>query len=109
MRSASTIIRIFMTYRPLHFFAVPGVVMCCSSLLLFGRYLYLYSIGDGGGHVQSLILASILLGGGLLAIFAGLFGDLISVNRKLLEKLDLRVQMLAESRRFSGDRDSSNC
>jgi len=97
MRSASTIVRIFMTYRPLHFFAVPGIVLCLCSLLLCARYLYFFLIGDGGGHVQSLILAAILMGGGLLGAVAGLFGDLISVNRKLLEKSNHRLGLLEEA------------
>ncbi len=94
MRSASTIIRIFMTYRPLHFFAVPGVAMCLASLLLCGRYLAFWLTGNGGGHVQSLILAGILMSGGLVGLLAGLLGDLISVNRKLLEQVNLRTRML---------------
>lgn len=96
-RSASTIIRIFMTYRPLHFFAIPGAALCLASMYLCLRYLVFYLAGSGGGHVQSLILASILMGSGLLAIVAGLIGDLISVNRKLLEKVDWRMRELAES------------
>ena len=96
-RSAGTITRIFMTYRPLHFFSVPGSALCLTSLILCGRYMYFFINGAGKGHVHSLILAAILMGAGLLAIVVGLVGDLISVNRKLLEKIDWRVQCLEES------------
>jgi hypothetical protein len=56
----------------------------------------LFLSGNGAGHVQSLILAGVLMGAGLLFVVAGLVGDLISVNRKLLEKLDWRTRMLGE-------------
>jgi glycosyltransferase involved in cell wall biosynthesis len=95
-RSATTIIRIFMTYRPLRFFGVPGVCLCSASLLLCARYLAFWFVGAGGGHIQSLILATILMGAGLLAVVVGLVGDLISVNRKLLEKVEWRIRQLDE-------------
>jgi len=95
-RSAETIIRAFMTYRPLHFFAIPGVLLCLISTTLCIRYLIFYFAGSGDGHIQSLILASILMGAGLLGVVVGLIGDLISVNRKLLEKTNQRVFALNE-------------
>jgi len=95
-RSATTIVRIFMTYRPLQFFAIPGAAACAVSLLLCLRYLCFYMTGSGAGHIQSLILATILMGAGLLSIVVGLIGDLISVNRKLMEKIDYRVQRMGE-------------
>ena len=96
-RSATTIIRIFMTYRPLQFFAIPGAALCLASLFLCMRYLVFYLMGSGGGHIQSLILAGILMSAGLLSVVVGLIGDLISVNRKLLEKINWRVQQLDAS------------
>ena len=95
-RSATTIIRIFMTYRPLKFFGLPGALLCSASFAICVRYLILMMAGSGGGHIHSLILASILMGAGLLAIVVGLVGDLISVNRKLLEKIEWRIQKLDE-------------
>lgn len=95
-RSASTILRIFMTYRPLSFFGIPGLACCALSALLCFRYLLYWISGSGGGHVQSLILAAILMSAGLLAIVVGLVGDLISVNRKLLEKVDWQVRQIQQ-------------
>ena len=95
-RSAITIVRIFMTYRPLQFFGIPAALLSTVSIALFARYLMLFLSGNGAGHVQSLILAGVLMGAGLLFVVAGLVGDLISVNRKLLEKLDWRTRMLGE-------------
>ena len=93
-RSAATIARIFMTYRPLQFFGIPGVALCIASLFICMRFVIFYLAGAGSGHIQSLIFASILMGAGLLAIMVGLVGDLIAVNRKLLEKVDWRVRQI---------------
>lgn len=95
-RSAATILRIFMTYRPLKFFGIPGIFCCSISAILCVRFLMFYMAGTGSGHVQSLILAAILMSAGLLSFVVGLIGDLISVNRKLLEKIDWRLRLLEE-------------
>ncbi|GBD97965.1 MAG TPA: glycosyltransferase family 2 protein [Nitrospirae bacterium] len=96
-RSVLTIIRITMTYKPFEFFAVPGMIAFALGLLLSLRFLYLYFTGDGTGHVQSVILAALLLGAGFFLSVVGLLADLISVNRKLLEKLDWRIQQMEGS------------
>lgn len=96
-RSGNTITRIFMTYQPLSFFMIPGTISFIAGSLLGLRFLYFYLFtGTSAGHVQSLILASILLIlGGLLMIF-GLVADLVSVNRKLLENVEYKIQRLDE-------------
>ncbi len=95
-RSAATIARIFMTYRPLQFFGIPGISLCLASLFICLRFLVFYLAGGGSGHIQSLILAGILMGAGLLAVVVGLVGDLIAVNRKLLEKINWRMHQLED-------------
>ncbi len=96
-RSINTIMRIFMTYQPLSFFRIPGLIAFGVGTLLGLRFLYFYLVTKtSSGHIQSLILAAVLLIlGGLLFIF-GLVADLISVNRKLLENVDYRIQRLDE-------------
>lgn len=96
MRSILTIIRIFMTYRPFRFFAVPGVISFTLGMLISFRFLYFYFTGNGSGHVQSLILAALLMGTGFFLSVVGLLADLISVNRKLLEKLDWQMKKIEE-------------
>ncbi len=92
--SIITIVRISMTYRPLRFFAVPGLGALAIGFLLGLRFVYHYLTGNGGGHVQSLILAALLLGGGSFLIVMGLVADLMAVNRKLLEDIKRRVWKL---------------
>lgn len=95
-RSLFTIIRMFITYRPLRSFATVGALIFIGGLVLGLRYLYFFLSGNGSGHIQSLILSSVLLSSGFLLGIAGILADLISVNRKLLEQLDWRVQKLNE-------------
>ena len=96
-RSFNTIMRIFMTYRPLSFFTIPGVIAILAGVILGLRFLYFYLITNtGAGHIQSLILVAVLLILGFLLVIFGLIADLVSVNRKLLENVDYRLQRLDE-------------
>lgn len=97
--SAMTIVRIFMTYRPFRFFAVPGIISFLLGMVLSVRFLFFYFSESGSGHVQSVVLASLLLGTGFFLIVIGFVADLISVNRKLLEKIDWRIQQIEASLR----------
>ncbi|MBM4282878.1 MAG: glycosyltransferase family 2 protein [Deltaproteobacteria bacterium] len=89
--SAITIVRTFVAYRPFGFFGLPGLLALVAGTSLGARFIALFAMGDGGGHVQSLILAAILIGSGTLLVLLALIADLISINRKLLEKIDQRV------------------
>jgi glycosyltransferase involved in cell wall biosynthesis len=98
-RQVSTMIRVLMTYRPLRFFAVPGALLFLIGFLIGARFVSHYVQGQGDGHVQSLILAALLMGMGFFLCVTGLLADLIGVNRLLLEGLDHRVRMIEERRR----------
>ncbi|MGL4884544.1 MAG: glycosyltransferase family 2 protein [Waterburya sp.] len=94
--SLVTIIRIFMTYRPLQFFMMLGSVPCSLGFLLCCRWLLLFwgIIGDNPTkpRVPSLILAAILILIGVQLWLFGLVADLMSVNRQLLEDIQLRLR-----------------
>jgi hypothetical protein len=61
VRSAITILRVFLMYESLRAFLFLGAIPFLAGCLLLARFLYFYAIGDGTGHIQSLILASILV------------------------------------------------
>ena len=86
VRSFSTIVRIFIVYRPFRFFMTIGSVLFVGGLLIGLRFLWFYIAGEGGGHIQSLILASVLLGMGFQTILIAFVTDLLAVNRRLLEE-----------------------
>ncbi len=86
-RSILTIIRIFITYKPFRFFMSIGVALFALGTLIGLRFLWYYFVDGGIGHIQSLILASILIGIGFQTILIAFIADLLSVNRRLLEEL----------------------
>ena len=94
--SILTIVRIFMTYRPLQFFMVLGSLPLSLGFLLCCRWLLLFwgIIGDNPAkpRVPSLILAAILILIGVQLLIFGLVADLMGVNRQLLEDIQLRLR-----------------
>ena len=92
-RSLFTILRIFVTYRPLAFFTILGAVPFSLGMLLGIRWLWLYFMffeQTGRNHIPSLILTAILLLIGFQLWIFGIVADVMSVNRKLLEDVQLR-------------------
>jgi glycosyltransferase involved in cell wall biosynthesis len=103
-RSLLVICRIFVTYKPFAVFTVFGSSVFLAGLAVGGRFLYFYLTGSGSGHVQSVILSALLLGVGFFMIVGGVIADLISVNRKLLERIDYRLRRIELGERPSAPR-----
>jgi hypothetical protein len=91
-RSLITIARIFMTYKPLRFFMTPGIILMALGFLGGVRFVYYYAIGEGTGHLQSLVLTAILILVGVQMALFGLLAELIGNNRKLLEDIQWRTR-----------------
>lgn len=103
-RSILTIVRIFVIYRPFRFFLCIGLTLFGAGFLIGLRFLYFFLTGNGGGHTQSLILASILLGMGFQTVLIAFVADLLAANRILLE--DIRYKLLRSERHaYGGERD----
>jgi len=97
-RSILTILRVFVIYRPLALFFWTSMVFLLAGLVLAARFVLYYLQGQGAGHVQSVILASMLFIVAMLLGMMGLIGDLIATNRKLLEQIRLQVFQLDHHR-----------
>ena len=93
-RSSTVITRSFVMYKPLQFFMTIGWILMLIGAALGVRFLILLGMGEGSGHVQSLILTAILLMTGFQTITLGLLGDTIAANRKLLEDVQYRVRKM---------------
>jgi len=91
-KSIGTIVRISVVYKSFQFFMMIAAVLFGLGLLLGLRYLYFYFTGEGDGHIQSVILAGVLMGMGFQTALIAFVADLLSVNRKLLE--ELRVEQM---------------
>ena len=94
-----TIVRAYTMYRPLRVFTVLGALIAVAGLALGIRYLYFVSIGEGAGHVQSVIVAAMLLIVGFQVALIGLLADLIGFNRKILEEVLYRLRRIELSDR----------
>jgi glycosyltransferase involved in cell wall biosynthesis len=92
--SGGTMVRMYAMYQPLRVFFYIGTVLTVIGLIPVIRFLYYFSVGQGDGHIQSLILAGALLMMGFLAYLVGLVADLIGFNRQLMEMTLERVRRL---------------
>ena len=102
-RSVITIIRIFVIYRPFRFFGSIGAILFGLGVLLGLRFLYYYITGGGAGHIQSLILVSVLLGMGFQTILIAFIADLLAANRKLMEDIRYLRRRDSDARRRMGN------
>lgn len=93
-KSMLTIIRAYLMYRPLMFFSTVGSIISLIGVILGVRFIVYMVQGAGAGHIQSLILASMLIMLGVMTGVVGLLADVISANRKLLEDIQKRVRKL---------------
>ncbi len=89
-RSGLTILRIAILYNPLRFFAVLGLLLAVPGIFAFARFLAFWAMGDGAGHVQSLVIGAALNAMAAIVLMGGLLADLIAANRMLLEEIRAR-------------------
>lgn len=101
-RSVFTMLRMFIIYRPFRFFIIIGGIFLFFGFLLGIRFIYYYAAGSGQGHIQSLILAAILLLTGVQVSLIAILSELISINRKLIEDVQ-RMVKLANLKNFRED------
>lgn len=87
----ANILRITALYKPLPVFFGCAAVLFLLALALVLRYVWFVKTGvNPAGHVQSLLLAAVLLLASVVSFLTGLLADLISINRALLEEILLR-------------------
>jgi glycosyltransferase involved in cell wall biosynthesis len=104
MRSAVTIVRIFILYRPLRFFTAVAALLALPGLLAFARFLVFYLQGEGGGNVQSLVIGAALIAAGVVTMIGGLLADLVAANRILLAEVRSRLLAAELDRAEAGAR-----
>jgi glycosyltransferase involved in cell wall biosynthesis len=86
LKSSAAILRAFLMYKPYAIFGLIGSGMFVIGIIPFARYLYFVLEGAGRGHLQSLVLGSVLLIGAFIAFTLGIIADLIRINRILIEQ-----------------------
>lgn len=105
-KSVLTIGRALMMYKPLYVFTWIAGIFGVGGLALMIRYVVFCLMGSGAGHIQSLILASMLIIIAVLAFVIGLMGDVISANRKLLEDIQFELRKMDYG---PGDEELKKC
>ena len=91
-RSAKTMIRFFIIYHPFRFFASLAAFFFILGFGIGLRFLYFYFLGDGAGHIQSLILCGLLITVSFQTALLAIIADLMWINRKLIEDVQIKVQ-----------------
>ncbi len=94
IRSTVTIVRIFLMYEALRVFITIGLLPALAGSVLLLRFGYYLISAKGAGHVQSLIVASILLVLGFMIFLLGMLADLIARNRRLTEDVNYRLRKI---------------
>jgi glycosyltransferase involved in cell wall biosynthesis len=90
--SGTTLLRVYTMYQPFRVFLLLGATLFLAGFTLAARFAFYYAIGQGGGHIQSLILSAILMLIGFQVVMTGLVADLIGINRKLSEQMLKRIK-----------------
>lgn len=93
-KNSFTILRMFIIYRPFRFFALIGGTIFLAGLVLLARFFFYYFLVSGEGHIQSLIISSILIITGFQTCVFGILADLLAINRKLIEDVQVRTKKL---------------
>ncbi|MFT4264518.1 MAG: glycosyltransferase family 2 protein [Nocardioides sp.] len=84
-KSAAAIIRSFIMYKPYVVFAWLTAFFAVLGLAPFARYAVLWAADNESGHLQSLLVGSLLLIVAVLSLMLGVISDLIRTNRVLIE------------------------
>lgn len=93
-RSVGTLLRIYTMYQPLKVYLYLGLSLVLVGTAPIIRFLVYYLMGQGEGKVQSLLLGSVLVILGAVALMFGLLADLLNFNRQLSEMTLERVRRL---------------
>ncbi|HEV2412372.1 MAG TPA: glycosyltransferase family 2 protein [Candidatus Saccharimonadales bacterium] len=89
-RSAPTIIRSFIMYKPYTVFITMGTILLIIGLVPFAHFAWLSLTQKPGSvygshHLQSLIAGGVVLMAAFISYTLGIIADLIRINRKLQE------------------------
>jgi glycosyltransferase involved in cell wall biosynthesis len=84
--NAASIFRIYTHYEPLRVFLAAAAIVGLVALVVWGRFAVLFITGHGQGHVQSVVLGSMLFVVAVQLAALGVIGDLLAANRVLIQR-----------------------
>lgn len=92
-----TIMRAYTTHNALRVFVGTGLLTALMGAVPILRFVWFWMIGQGDGHVQSLVIGGALLMLGTITAVMGILADLIATNRKLLEMNLNKLRQIEET------------
>ncbi|MBI3160023.1 MAG: glycosyltransferase family 2 protein [Chloroflexi bacterium] len=87
LQSGFNLMTVFVIYEPFLFFFFTSMLFAGPANILAVRFLYFYFLGQGSGHIQSLIFAAVGFTLAGLLFVLGVLGHLIGHLRRLLEDI----------------------
>ena len=81
-------------YEPLRVFLIGAAIVGAVGLAIWIRFLYYFAVGDGRGHIQSLLLGATLLVIAVQLAALGVVADVLAAIRLLLQRSLERIQRL---------------
>ena len=103
----ANVLRITALYKPLKMFSAAAAIFLFFGVVLGARYLwFVISDQNPSGHVQSLILAAVLIVVGAQTFLIALLADLVGINRTLLEELKMRGSLPEHGTRDTGHEEN---
>jgi hypothetical protein len=103
-RQVTTILRMYTMYQPLRVFFFAGGLLIAIGLVPIMRFLVLFLIDGGAGHIQSIVLGGLFVLMGFMCLLAGIVADLINFNRQLIELSLERIRKLEMDARDRPDK-----
>lgn len=91
-RNGLSIFRIYALYEPLRLFTLAAALVALVGVVIWVRFLWFFFEGEGGGHIQSLILGSTLFVVAVQLAALGVLGDILAGSRVLQQRILERVR-----------------
>lgn len=91
-KATIAIIRTFTVYKPLRVMLTLGLFLFSIGAFFILRFLYFWIAEEGAGHIQSLIIAGVLMMIGFQTIVLGLVASAIGWSRKIKEEILYRIK-----------------
>ena len=91
-RNGISIFRIYALYEPLRLFLAAAALVALVGAVIWVRFAWFFLSGEGGGHVQSLILGSTLFVVAVQLAALAVVGDILAGSRVLQQRILERVR-----------------
>ena len=107
-RSLGIMVRVYASYGAMRIFTVIGLSVLGAGVALGLRFVWIFLFGeDPELHVQSLILAAILMLAGFQMTLTGIVADLINSSRSILEDVSYRLRRMELEGHATGEQQGS--